>query len=127
MSSTDAPGDVPSTALVVAMPRPPAQVQPFVDAFGPELTVTFLLTFGGSEIYVATDPTGRAEWHRFVGDIAAARLAAVAYRPPRRVPLANRWLAKMLAWQGFPQATIARRLRITDVAVRTALRDPRVR
>lgn len=109
------------------MPRPPAQVEPFFEALGAELTVEFLLRFGGGEIYVARDPKGASEWHRFVGDDAAARLAAVADRLPRRVPLANRWLAKMLAWQGHPQGVIARCLRMTDVAVRTALRDPRVR
>jgi hypothetical protein len=34
-------------------PKPPAQVQHFVEVLGPELTVQFLLAFGGAELYIA--------------------------------------------------------------------------
>jgi hypothetical protein len=42
----------------------------------------------------------------------------------RRVPLAKTWLAHVLAARGLPAAAIARRLRMSDVAVRRALKAP---
>jgi len=35
----------------------------------------------------------------------------------RRVPLAQKWLAQMLNWQGHSTANIARTLQISDVSV----------
>ncbi len=108
------------------MPRPPAQVAPYVEALGSDGAVAFLLAYGGAELTVYGNPH-RAGHVRLVGQDAAERLAAVADGLQKRVPLANRWLAKMLAWQGMSTAEIARRLRKTDVAVRGYLRDERVR
>lgn len=101
-----------------AFPRPTAQVQPYWDALGPEDTILFLLTFGGAELYIATDPRGRGQVEAMFGPEKAKALAAQAHRLPARVPLAKRWLARCLAAQGSSAAAIARTLRVTDVTVR---------
>jgi hypothetical protein len=108
------------------MPRPPAQVAPFVEALGADLAVSFLMTFGGTEIAWSNKPRHAAHVV-MVGPERAAALATQAHRLPRRVPLANRWLAKMLDWQGVPANMIAGRLRLTDVTVRRYLKDGTVR
>ena len=38
------------------MPRPTAQVVPYVEALGPDLAVTFLLENGGAELYLGSVP-----------------------------------------------------------------------
>lgn len=103
------------------MPRPPAQVQPYVDAMGPDLAVTFLLAFGGAEMHIANMPRGRSEHVAVIGQEAAERLAAQSHRLQKRVPLAKAWLAAMLDWQGHSVAYIARKVRVTDVTVRKML------
>lgn len=105
------------------MPRPTAQVEPYVQALGPELAVTFLLTFGGAEMVVPEVPNGRSAHEKVIGPEAAVRLSAVRHRLQRRVPLAKAWLAAMLDWQGHSQAQIARTLRTTDISVRRILKD----
>ncbi len=107
------------------MPQPTAQAQPYVDALGPELAVTFLLAYGGAELYLPDDPKGSSSHERLVGYDAAKRLSAIAHRLPRRVPLAKRWLSAMLAWQGRSTGDIARTLRVSDVTVRRYLSEAR--
>lgn len=107
-----------STALHRPMPRPTAQVEPYVEAMGAETAVTFLLAFGGAELAIAAVPTDRAEYVRLIGQDKAKALAAVADRLPLRVPLAKKWLANMLRWQGHSNAQIARTLRVSEVSVR---------
>lgn len=106
------------------MPRPPAQVLPFVEALGADLAVTYLLTYGGSEVYVRTKPNECIPYVEVIGLDGAEALAQRAARGwmPRRVPLANTWLAAMLAWQGLSATEIARKLRVTDVTVRKMLK-----
>lgn len=103
-------------------PRPPAQVQVYVDVLGVEGAVEFLLTFGGAELYVAANPKGRGMVERQFGAEKAAALAALVDRLPRRVPTAKPWIAQVLRTQGLPVAEIARRLHATDVSVRAWLR-----
>ena len=103
-------------------PRPPAQVQPYVDVLGVDGAVEFLLTFGGAELYIAANPKGRGKVERQFGADKATALAALSDRLPRRVPTAKPWLAQVLRTQGLPVAEIARRLHATDVSVRAWLR-----
>lgn len=105
------------------LPKPPAQVAPYVDALGVDDAVAFLLKFGGSEIYIAENPQSRSRVVKLLGRQKAAALARVSERLPARVPLANRWVAKVLFAKGLPKAEIARRLRTTDKTVREWLRD----
>jgi hypothetical protein len=101
------------------MPKPTAQVEPFFDVLGPDLTVQFLLQFGGAELHISNDPKGRSAVERLVGADKAKVLAESRNRAmQKRVPLAKRWLARMLHWQGHSGAHIARTLRATDVSVR---------
>ncbi|OYU62493.1 MAG: hypothetical protein CFE30_09400 [Bradyrhizobium sp. PARBB1] len=104
------------------MPRPTAQVQPYVDALGVDLAIDFLLTFGGSEVSISQDPKGRGAYEALIGREAALRLAAQAHRLQRRVPLANPWLAAMLQWKGYSVANISRKLRASDNSVRAMLK-----
>lgn len=103
-------------------PRPPAQVQPYVEVLGVDGAVEFLLTFGGAELYVAANPKGRGKVERIFGMDKAAALAAMVERLPRRVPTAKPWIAQVLRTRGLPVAEIARRLHATDVSVRAWLR-----
>jgi len=90
---------------------------------GAELAVKFVLSYGGAEMHVANNPCGQSSHERLIGHDAAKRLAAVAHRLQRRVPLAGRWLCAMPAWQGRSAAGVARTLRITDVTARRCLRE----
>lgn len=99
-------------------PRPPAHIQRYVDALGLDQTVTFLLHFGGADLYIAQRPTERSELVRVIGQEAAERLAAHADRLPARVPTAKPWLAAVMKAQGLPAEQIARRLHVSNVTVR---------
>ena len=118
------PNPAAHTAVARPMPRPTAQVQPYVDVLGVDLTMKFLLQFGGAELYLAADPKGRSAVVALLGYHMAKELAA---RPSltmqRRIPLAKRWLAAMLDWQGHSTAHIARTLRVTDASVRKWLKE----
>lgn len=126
MPPSTLPANSPSTALARAMPRPPVQVAPYVEALGADLAVTFLLTYGGAEMTMSAAPAN-AVHVALIGTERAAALSAQGHRLQKRIPLANRWLAKMLCWQGASITEISRRLRVTDQTVRRYLRDERVR
>lgn len=106
------------------MPKPTAQVQPYSDVLGPDLAVRFLLQFGGAELYLSIDPKGRSAVEALIGADRVKALAASNYPAlQKRIPLAKRWLAAMLHWQGHSTAEIARTLRTTDVTVRGWLKS----
>ncbi len=110
------------------MPRASAQVAPYVECLGPEMAVEFLLRFGGAELYIAHLAGEASSLRALVGADAMARLAShhrIGQHIPR-VPLARRWLALMLHWQGHSIAQIARTLRATDVTVRNYLKEGRI-
>lgn len=103
------------------IPRPPAHVQPFVDALGATTAVEFFLHFGGAELYIPKDPKGGSELVERLGMPAARALSALAERTvlPRRMPIPKPWIARYLKQTaGLSGAEIARRLHASDVAVR---------
>ncbi len=108
--------------LVRPFPKPPAQVAVYVEVLGPDLTVDFLLTFGGAELYSPENPQGRGHLEKLIGPDNVTALCREAHRLQSRVPLASKWLATVMAWQGHSTAKIARRLRIADVTVRAWLK-----
>lgn len=110
--------NVPSTAF----PKPTAQVFPYFDILGLELTVRFLLAFGGAEIYIPQNPCGRGRVEQLIGTEKTKLLAQSAHQLPEQVPLANPWLAAALSAQGQPVSEIARQLRVSRVTVRRYLR-----
>ncbi len=103
-------------------PKPPAQVAPYVDILGPELTVQLLLSFGGAELYIPQSPQGRSRIEALIGRDKVKALAQSDHLFRRRVPLANPWVAACLHFQGLATNEIARKLRITDVTVRKHLK-----
>ncbi|PCH70274.1 MAG: hypothetical protein COC12_08455 [Rhodobacteraceae bacterium] len=99
-------------------PKPTAQVEPYVEVLGVDGAIEFLLTFGGAEISFSTAPTAQSRVARLVGRKKAIALARISGRLPRRVPTARKWLVAALHFKGLPKAEIARKLHVTDVAVR---------
>lgn len=102
-------------------PRPPAQIQPYVDVLGVEGTIEFLLEFGGAEL-ILSQAARSGRLVRLVGHERAAQLVQHAGHLPRRVPLAKRWIAAVWREQGLAVAQIARRLHVSDVTVRAYLK-----
>ncbi|MGB3409145.1 MAG: helix-turn-helix domain-containing protein [Jannaschia sp.] len=96
----------------------PANITPYVEVLGIELAVTFLLHFGGAELYISEDPKGRSELEALVGTHNARALGQQVHLLRRRVPLAKPWIAAVLRISGASTAQIARRLHVTDVTVR---------
>jgi len=107
---------------VQVYPPAPAQVEPYLEVLGPELTVQFLLRFGGAELVLSANPTERSALVKFVGREKAQALSEQSYRMQRRVPLAKQWLTTCLHAEGKPINQIARTLRATDVSVRKWLK-----
>lgn len=99
-------------------PKPPAQVAPYVDIPGLEMTLQLLLSFGGAELYIPQNPQSRSRLEALVGPQMVKALAQSDHLLQRRVPLANPWVAACLHFQGLATNEIARKLRITDVTVR---------
>lgn len=104
-------------------PRPPAHVQPYVDVLGVKDAMGFLMSFGGSEIYLAANPKTRS---MVIEQIGLERMVALGNALGRmmtsgrklRVPTAKPWLAACLKAEGLTTAEIARRLFTADSTVR---------
>lgn len=106
------------------LPRPPAQIEAIVRALGVDDAMTYLMTFGGAELYIARSPGARSRLVNLLGHDKAEALAhAAEHAPywPRRVPLAKQWLAHVMRAKGLPNAEIARRLRTSEETVRRHL------
>ena len=105
--------------------RPPAHVQPYVDALGVETAVTFLLHFGGADLYIPKEPKGGSEIVTVLGMDGARALSDLAARTRLqfRVPLAKPWIARHMAFtRGLSKAEIARKLHATVPTVTVWLR-----
>lgn len=103
-------------------PLPPVHVQVYVDALGTETAIDFLLTFGGVEMYFSDELKVRGIIESVVGSAKAPALADAFPDMMHRVPLAQDWLACCLHAQGLSVATIARRLRRSDLTIRKILK-----
>lgn len=107
------------TAPQVEYPRAPAHIDAYVNTLGAAGAKDFLLTFGGSEIYLASNPKARSMIVEKIGQSAAMALAeALGAGSKIRVPTAKPWLACCMAAEGLKTAEIARRLHTTDTTVR---------
>lgn len=103
--------------------RVPAHVQPYVDALGEDLALTFLLHFGGADLYIPSRPTGRSELVDVVGMAGAEALYQVRDRLQFRVPVAKPWIARVLHQRGLPKSKIARKMHVTVTSVTRYLQD----
>ncbi|MBZ0129476.1 MAG: helix-turn-helix domain containing protein [Rhodobacteraceae bacterium] len=104
--------------LVPIYPQPPAQVALYVEILGIDLTIDFLLAFGGAGISIPVDPKGKSHLEALVGYEKAKRLGENLHLLQRRVPLAKQWTAQVVRAKGHSISDIARRLHVTDVSVR---------
>lgn len=97
----------------------PENVRVYADAIGVDATITFILHFGGSEVFMSRSPA-RSELVAVLGQEAAQALADVhAERGlPARVPLAHRWLVAALSEKGLSKNEIARKMRKSVTWVR---------
>lgn len=103
-------------------PKPTAQVEPYFEVLGLEDTLRFLEAFGGTEIYIAGNPGTRSSVVAVVGYDKAKALTDISHRLQPRVPLAKKWRTLAYKAQGLLTVRIARKLCVTDVAVRNWLR-----
>lgn len=104
-------------------PRPPAHVEPYVRILGYEGAVSFILEFGGAEIYLPMTRTAaaRSPVAQHLGVDAVVALATAGL--PRRVPTAKPWLARVFWSEELGVPEIARKLHVTDVTVRKWLSE----
>ncbi len=117
-----APGPPPPSAADGGVPpvvrRRPKMPRPMSSAWGQSLPSTLFLAFGGSQVTLAKGGGSGAVAER-VGPEAVARMAdhwAIGHKV--RVPLAWKWTALMLLWQGHSTAEVARTIRASDATVR---------
>lgn len=113
------------THVARARPSVPAYLSPYVDILGVDLAVTFFLRFGGSEIYLpmyAEQGARQGEVVNLIGFDNMKSLGEMLGQVKTRVPLANEWIARTLAWKGQPVAAISRQIRVSDNTVRGWLR-----
>ena len=99
------------------MPKPPAQVAVFSDLIGVELTVEFLMKFGGAEYHFPKRATAKHELVALLGREMTQRLAS-APNLPKRILLVKPWLARYFSSQGEGVSEIARKIKSSDTTVR---------
>lgn len=106
----------------------PPPARPYVEALGLDRAVDFLLEFGGATFGLPAEPKGGSEFARFLGLDATHRLIrqlrARTDHGYVRVPTVKPFLANYFAGKGLTQGQIARRLHVTDYAVRGWLKSP---
>lgn len=96
-----------------------AQVQPYVDALGLDMAVEFILAFGGSYVYLSTNPQDRSEVAQMLGREAAVAVARRVGAGSRRIHNAKPWLASYFRYmKGMTVNDTARLLHVSDVTVR---------
>lgn len=106
----------------------PAELALFVDELGAEGAIELFLTMGGASCYFAERPQPGSEISRVIGAEGVCRIAARLKASGRRestrirVPLAKPWVSRYLYAEGWTIAEIARRVRVSDVTVKTYLR-----
>jgi hypothetical protein len=103
----------------IRYPRPPANLEPYVEVLGPELAIEFLLRFGGARLYVPSHPGGRSAAEALIGSERLHLLGLrLGERLTHRIPIGNRWIVAALAARGASVTEIARTVRVTDISVR---------
>ncbi len=102
----------------------PAHLQPYTEALGEELGIEFLLSFGGSYIYLTERPQARSPVVELVGEELAVALARRIGAGSLRVPVGKPFIARHFRAKGWTVNAIARKLHVTDVTVRSWTKQP---
>jgi hypothetical protein len=105
-------------------PKPTAQVAPFVETFGHDLAVDFLLEFGGAPLQLSRKPGTKSQLVQLVGRDAAKALTDLLGAGRIDVPSAKPWLSHALKSNDLSTYEIARTLHTSAVTVRKWLRVP---
>jgi hypothetical protein len=105
------------------MIQTPAHLEPYVRILGEDLAIEFFLEFGGAELHLPARPREGSRLVTLVGMERAAALATASNRMQARVPLGKPWIAKVLSEKGWTGAAIGRKLHVSDVTVRSYLKD----
>jgi hypothetical protein len=95
----------------------------WVDVLGVDDAAKVFLTVGGGYAYVPGNPesTPDNEFVTLLGPDKAQILRDAIGAGSRRIPLANTFLARLLRSRGHNPTAIARKLRLSDTAVRLML------
>ncbi|MBJ3783396.1 hypothetical protein [Devosia sediminis] len=102
----------------------PAHIQPYVDVLGLDLTIDFLLAFGGAPLYLPSERTQTdSRLAEVVGADKAVALGKQLGRGTVRVPIQKRFIAACLLAKNVPIVEIARKLHVSDVSIRRWLPD----
>jgi hypothetical protein len=97
----------------------PANLAPYVEVLGTERAVALFLELGGSQIYLAGRRSSeRTLAARIIGADQVTRLAAALGDSYIKVPLARRWVARVLREDGKSDNEIARMVRADVATVR---------
>ena len=102
----------------------PAHVQPYVDVLGMDGAVSFLLEFGGAEVYLSGRPQARSMIAQAIGVGNVKALADKLGAEHVRVPVAKPFIAQHFKGKQMSVAEIARTLHVTDTTVRSYLSPP---
>jgi len=107
----------------VQLPKPPAHVAVFSDLIGVELTIDFLMEFGGARCHIPKRPNND---HEMVLVIGRENVELLANCPdiPDRIPLAKPWLSRCFRARGDKIVNIARKLKTSDGNVAKWTKSP---
>ncbi|MFW2545140.1 hypothetical protein ACN2XU_21115 [Primorskyibacter sp. 2E107] len=111
----------------IEYPRHPAHLDAYVEVFGPELAVQFLIAFGGAPLYFPGDPKVKSMAEALSG---AERMRTLGARMPDNCvcnPMPRAWLIFALTAEGKGTSEICRRLKTTNTNVLRTCRQARSR
>ncbi|MBN9243399.1 MAG: hypothetical protein J0I98_11450 [Mesorhizobium sp.] len=103
--------------------RVPAHLRPYVDVLGVDAAVEFFLAFGGGYAYFSRNPEPQSPIAAVIGVEHAAALGRSTGGGTMRVPTAKPFIAGVLRERGLGTSAIARKLHMSEVAVRRWFAD----
>ncbi|MEO1987577.1 MAG: hypothetical protein ABGX47_13190 [Martelella sp.] len=102
----------------------PANLEPYVEVLGQDLAIDFFLSFGGAPVYLSVRPQAGSDLSQVIGQEKVKALAeTLGVGHLYRVPINRRWLARAMKAKGYSVLAIARALHVSDVTVRSYLKD----
>ncbi len=106
------------------MIKTPKNLEPYIEALGEDLTLAFIMRFGGSPVYLPSSEATDSEIKTVLGADGIKALAKI-FGPGQigRVPIAREWTVRKLKAHHWSTLAIARELRVTDETVRRILND----